>query len=666
MSNCVFALLLGVPQLPAQGQSLSTGETQGPSTGRGQTATPFTISQTNKQPYPQPDLQPAPLFLSATAAQIERLDAAVLTVDRAKSPERKINTLRRLAKAYSAIDEQARAVQMLDQAVLIAEQSLLATVRTAPNNTAPNNSEGTGQSDTDQSANSQSDTDQSATGQSEMEEAIAQQLEQTTEPAILARRYIRLTARIASDYSSIGETEAAQSLLEKATDELALTLSNRFTGGALGDLAEAYALIDDPDITPAGLATLLELVTNADLPIGGNGRPFVPIELITAYGQLGDAAVANEGLSKLLEITLNRLDAEGNSGRFSLEKLSAFATAYGKQNNVEAATQLLTQSMALVRNSDKNYKSRFYQLADIAAAYGYLGDTAAAEQGLAEIVEIVQTTDSLSAADLPAEGLSEAQELFVTFTRIYDDIAPLTAVAIAHGQLGNLSQAQEILDALSARLQVFDESSNLLLLEALAQTYQKIGDVPGQQAVLQQMFDNVPKLRRESAPGLNIADVTPGYLGIGALLKGYVEIENDAIAQKNLKILEDFFKEIRFDERGFSGQLSDLAAAVIARGDEEAAHRLMTEAVEIVGTPADQLIPDDPRFNVTRAGMENFAQAQNFTVLSRLARNYSGIQNEQLKAAGLEALRKVAADKLTDPERKAEMDDLITQSYAGI
>lgn len=154
-----------------------------------------------------------------------------------------------------------------------------------------------------------------------------------------------------------------------------------------------------------------------------------------------------------------------------------------------------------------------------------------------------------------------------------------------------------------------------------------------------------------------------------SLWRGYVATEDDAIAQTRLSALEDFFKDIRFAEQGFSGQLSTLASAAVARGDEASAHRLMIEAMELVTTPDDQLIPDDPRFNAARAvslGGETFEQDQTVSVLSSLVKNYGTMQNEQLKAAGLEAIRQTAARKVETAERRARIEDVITWAYAGL
>ncbi|MEO0374171.1 MAG: tetratricopeptide repeat protein, partial [Cyanobacteria bacterium P01_A01_bin.17] len=563
---------------------------------------PSPIAQTN--PQPSESLSPA-----ATAEQIKRLDAAVLTVDDGSNgnPKNSIDTLHRLADAYSEIGEQARAIELLERSELIASENAAALYS-----------------------------------------------------------YPRTVARIASYYSGIGEVATAQRLLEQSVELILTSPNERLRPYAIGDIAKAYSLIDDPDTTQSGLANLLELVTDADSPLWKTRTPFAPKELIDAYRQLDDTAEANKGLSKLIEIKRQQATAtaDGTPKSLSIDTLSQFATAYSQQGNTESAEKLLDQAMELVQNSKENGR-RFYDIGKIAAAYGDLDDVAAAEQALADLTTLSQSTT----LPFEREEQAKADELRVSFARIEYDLSALLPIAIAYSKLGNRSKAQEVLTPLTERFSAFEAAGilagGLIYIEPLARTYKEIGDIQGQQAILQQVFAAVPALQKSASKGLNIADVTPGYLGIGTLVSGYLETEDDAIAQARLQILEDFFKQVRFGEGGFSSQLTGLASATIARGDEATAHRLMTEAMQLLGTPEDQLIPDDSRFSVVRVDGANFEQVQHGKVLRNMARNYGSMKGEQMRQAGLEATQQLAA-KLLKPELRSEIDNAIVRAYAGI
>ncbi|MEL6778364.1 MAG: hypothetical protein AAFO06_14005 [Cyanobacteria bacterium J06597_16] len=613
-----------------------------------QTAVSFTLAQATAQP---PATDPPTTVSSALVDQLERLNAAALTLDEEGSPEDRINRLRRLAKGYGEIGEQERALQLLNQAVLIAEQIKAPPLAVAvPDDNASDEA-----------------SDNSSEPTTATEYFAAQQAERDAEPSALAQRYVRAIARIAPDYSRLGDTKTAQNLLEQAT-ETSLTLTGRYRSGGseLDKIVKAYTLIEEADVTEAGLLTLLDLVTDLEGPAWKNSNgPYIPKGMVEGFAQLENAAVANEGLSRLYETKLAMLEAstaENKPDGLSIRTLTQFAIAHSQQNNADTAEALMAQAIEVIRNSDLGIRD-LQTIGLVAEACGYLPDAAAGEQKLAELQQIIQTVELF-----PDQGeLSEEETLMAASRDLYYQISPLASVAIAYSKLGNLSKAQAIIAPI---VDIFPaNASSILDLERLAQIYELIGDVPSQQAILKTLFALLPELKEISSSGLNISDVTPGYLGVNSLWRGYVATEDDAIAQTRLSALEDFFKDIRFAEQGFSGQLSTLASAAMARGDEASAHRLMIEAMELVTTPDDQLIPDDPRFNAARAvslGGETFEQDQTVSVLSSLVKNYGTMQNEHLKAAGLEAIRQTAARKVETAERRARIEDVITWAYAGL
>lgn len=547
---------------------------------------------------------------SLATARLARLETARQIVDRRiealepsdKTPWQPIYDLAKLARAYSEAGEHTQAVDLLNRAVEFAEQYSVDD----------------------------------------------------------GYDYPKALVQIAPYYDSIGETAAADELLKQAI-EVALTSDS--TGTMLGFVAEAYAKLGDKQVTEKGLLNIVELVTDPNSPAYNSLRGYSFGRFLEAYLQIENDAAAREGLSKLLSSRIALLEASENEDHpntLSFQTLSQFATAFGKHNDPETAKNLLAQVMERLRSNQEDERKNLYRIGIITSAYGYLGDTVAAEQGLSELMEMFRSINTFPQLDNP----TKEQQLQAIYTNLYDDSAPLSTIAAAYGRIGNIEKAQEILGAYRDRLRQIENSGNVLLFGPVVQAYEEIGDVAGQEDVLQQMFNEVPALKEGASQGVNIADVTPGYMGITTLLDGYIATPDDAIAQERLKVLEDFFRDIRYDEHAFSGQLTDLAAAALARGDEENAHRLMLDAMQLVGTPEDQFIPDDPRFNALKKG-EDFEKSQQRHVLGSIARNYGQIKDEQMRAVGLEALE-LAATRIDDAKFRADVERAITLSYAGI
>ena len=553
--------------------------------------TPLPIP-TNPAVYNPPTFPPNTLSPAATAEKIGRLDDAILTItvdsdDESRDIRRKLKLLSRVAIAYGELGEQPKALKTLAQAEQIA-----------------------------------------------------------TENADTFYSYPSTVAEIASFYTKIGDTVAAQRLLEQAI-ALSHASSNPY---AIGDIAEAYSLISPGDIAEAGLTSLVELIEEADSPLWEKRAPSVPTQLIEAYGRLENEATANRGLSRLL-------DAQAPS---SLDALIAYSVAYNQQNNTDAAQKLLAEAMESIRNHREDDGKIFFDIGKVAYGYGYLGNAPVAEQALAELVQIADSTRLFEAMEL-----SEEEELIASLRRMEYSLTSSSAIAISYSRLGNAAKAQESLAPLKERFKALAETdllaSALLYLGPLVQAYGEIDDIPEQEAVLQIMFDAVPKLQELASYGITISDVTPGYLGITAIVEGYIATDDDAIAKERLQTLEAFFKTIRFAEGGFSAQLNTLAAAAIRRGDDATAQRLLDDARQLIGTPEDQFLPDDPRFNVL-GGIE---QVQIMKVLRHMIWNYNNIKDEQVRQAGLEASQQLAA-KLLGPELKSEIDNAIVRAYAGL
>ncbi|MEL7330394.1 MAG: hypothetical protein AAGJ69_11265, partial [Cyanobacteria bacterium J06559_1] len=246
---------------------------------------------------------------------------------------------------------------------------------------------------------------------------------------------------------------------------------------------------------------------------------------------------------------------------------------------------------------------------------GYAEDKAVAQQALAEITA------------LAVSNLSSGDPI--------GPVSALGAVAIAQKQLGNLAESEQALEII---VENFGES--LYMLGGLLGIYSEMGDSPGQEAVIQQMFDKLPQLRNAR---LVVSDVTAGYAGISGLVEAYIQTTNDELAAERLALLESFFKEVEFDPLGRSGQLAIIAAAAAERDDYAAAQRLLQEATQAL------------------AADESLSERDYANAISRLAYGYSRLIDDGAKQVGLDQLQQIANDSLP-PKQNNKLAGLITRA----
>ena len=585
-------LLVSTLQLPAQAQ----------------TTVPFTASPESSNSSVDNSFSD---YSQAPEEQMQRLDAALLTLEdiaplTLESTHRKdtvatLSKLSKIAEAYSRLNQQEKAIDVIEKAIAIAKQSF-------------------------------------------------------------PEGYPYHTVQLAIGYVNIGEQGRAEALLKQSLEANLTTSSGALKLVTIASLANAYSSLGNAEVTEAGLATLVTLATDIDQPFWQNlssQRRYVPEELIRSYGQLPNSETALEALSRLLEMDMRLAESPSASGLISdlsADRLSEFAKAYEQQGDTESAKRLLEQAMLIL--SDVKGRKLSQGISNVASAYGELEDTDTAEQSLEQLTERLLTREPIFergiSPSVPEIDLPIGFYIGVDRERVYEEIEPISSIAIAYNKLGNLEKAQELTAALESRIKAlpvvpsldaevvpFEVSRAVSMLYPLSDIYKAIGDVPKQQVVLEEVFESL-------LTGEKIENVVLSEIGIGIpiLLESYQKTVDDAIAQDRLSRLETLFRQVQFAELNGPGRLIILAIAVATR-DEAAAHRLATEVMHALSS--NTLL----------------SQSERADGLSILTGIYRTMQNEQLRQEGLGALSAIATE-IIEPNLREDVEGDITRAYARI
>ncbi|MEL6815156.1 MAG: hypothetical protein AAFP03_10140 [Cyanobacteria bacterium J06598_3] len=431
-------------------------------------------------------------------------------------------------------------------------------------------------------------------------------------------RYLHSLQSIAPYYRYINADNVLLSRLQAAlqVDE---SLTHQERKSALSYLATGYMHVEDADALQQGLSAILNQLESVE-DIGGSTRYLVR-DIADSYGRLPDAAAANAGLSQLLEIALKNLeiptpDPYGNEVFFRRGQayvLGEVAKAYALQANTSEATTLLKQAVELLEGEDSFYIAQ--AVPTVAEAHGYLPNAAAAQTGLATLM------------DFTINHSNESQ---------LKQLESAAAIAIAYSQIGDREQAQQTLDTAAQLVNELNEPGHqMMFLHKLAEGYKAIGNVAAQQAKIQEAFAVIDTL----TPGEDIYSQA-----LYKLSEGYSQVTDDAIAQNLFDQLETFMRQIDAPEYGRAGALGELALVAQRRGNDENAQRLLTEAVT-------QLSPD-----------ENLALWRQRSAIRRIITGYSHLPNAAIKQAGLEQIRALAPT-LVEAESVPEIEDMIVRAY---
>ncbi|MEL6556130.1 MAG: hypothetical protein AAFQ63_22125 [Cyanobacteria bacterium J06621_11] len=512
----------------------------------------YAQSAPSASPSPSGSLIPELVSAEASSAveeQIARLDAAFLTLDNLDgefADRDRIYYLRRLAEAYSDVDEHSRAIALLDRAVEIA----------------------------------------------------------------FSAEYVdaRPLFRAISTYISIGEIEAAEALMRRvvALDPLRGTEK-------LAQISRAY-LATNAELAVFTLSQATDLLGDPS-DWAEPGFAFMDVGILAnAYGELADPA-AGEGLSHLVALTDAGIEAYGLDKYSSVVALtvSQLAVAQAKQGNSESAERLVRQALEIVREGGE----ASFIVSTVAIAYGYIEDSAVAEQVLDELMQL--TMRSLTSDDLVGSALAVGR------------------IAVAYDKIGNQAQSERALTVLSENF-----GDSLTGLDVILSIHVGMGDAARSEAVVQKMFEMLPQLET-----INVAAFPLGYSELGGLINGYLQTTDDELARERLAMLETYFKDVQFDPHSVSTQLLRLARAAMEKGDQTAAQRLLFEAVSTLETS------------------ESLEQEQYFNTISNIALGYRSLENTQARQVGLDKLQQVANDRL-DLAQRDSFNDKIIRARAGL
>ena len=292
------------------------------------------------------------------------MDAAVLTTehyDGEDADSNQIRLLRRLAQAYSALGEQTRAVELLDQATAIAQDSesrFLSPIRIVPTYIK--------------------------IGETEKAEALLDE-------AIAASDYIqtRYLLDIAAASVFTENTELAASALSQAVDYLESSAAEENSRGSVysvGSIAQAYSRLGDETAAEEGLSRLVALIdaeveTDA-IEDRSRGR------LATALSQLSIAQSeqGNTDSAEALALQAMEIIRDGEQTGYIAADVAA---AYGYIEDIDVAEQALLELTQLAMDdlSSNDPIGPVSALRAIAIADEQKGNTEKSEEALAVVTE---------------------------------------------------------------------------------------------------------------------------------------------------------------------------------------------------------------------------------------------------------------------------------------
>ncbi len=233
-------------------------------------------------------------------------------------------------------------------------------------------------------------------------------------------------------------------------------------------------------------------------------------------------------------------DIENSSYRS--EALSAIAAAYGELGDTNAALEGLKDSLKAAKDIENSYY-RSRALSAIAAAYGKLGDTNAALETLKdslkaakEIENSYSRSEVLSAiaaaygklgdTNAALEGLKDSLNAAEQIGNLYFRSRALRAIAAAYGELGDTNAALEGLkDSLNAAEQIGNSYNRSEALSAIAAAYGKLGDTNAAQERLKDLL----KAAKEIDDSYSRSEV------LSAIAAAYGELGDSNTAQERLK-----------------------------------------------------------------------------------------------------------------------------------
>ena len=304
-------------------------------------------------------------FSPAVEEKIGWLDEAVLSYDNTASEDSdsdKIYAMRTLARSYSSLGSQTRAIELLDRAVTIAQESesrYLLPVRIIPTYIE--------------------------IGEIETAEDLRSQ-------AMAPNGYIRTDylIDIVDAYSAADRQDLALATLSQAVDHLefvAATEEERSLVYSIGEFAQAYDQLNDKTATEAALSRLVVLIdSEGEAPGTGTGR--TNGQLVTALSQLS-IAQSNQGKPDVAEALVARAMALVRDGEKTGYITAEVARAYGYLEDTAVSEQALPRltQLAIEDIDSTDPIGPVSLLSAVAIAYEQIGNTAKSEAALAIVTD---------------------------------------------------------------------------------------------------------------------------------------------------------------------------------------------------------------------------------------------------------------------------------------
>ncbi len=345
---------------------------------------------------------------------------------------------------------------------------------------------------------------------------------------------LAIVIRKLDDTAAIGEGLAQIREAAQSTD----TAEEDFLGTKvylLTAVATAYGSIGEIEMASDVLVEALELAKTLEEPFKS-----WPLTFITeAYGQLGNTNAVMDGLAKTLK-EARKLDAFARTLNFT-----EIANTYQQIGEKEAASAVLDEALELALLA-KGEMFNPRNLGDIAAIYGRLGNTAKADQVIAQALK--------SAVKLGDDGWSSI-EIQITIPSLIG----LEDLAVVRGGLKR---------TLDATLKIRNPLFKSRTLIVIADAYRQSGDFSTADEILRKALKVTKTIKNPSPPQHFYVENIRGIVSV------YSQIENSAIALEGLK------QVVKFAEK-----IPRLSGQNYLSGFKSEALRMIAAAYQILGHP---------------------------------------------------------------------------------
>ncbi|MEO1393987.1 MAG: hypothetical protein AAFV90_13845 [Cyanobacteria bacterium J06634_5] len=407
---------------------------------------------------------------------------------------------------------------------------------------------------------------------------------------------------VAEGYIAIGDIVKADELLQAAIAAVDQTVSNNrlphSSSSALATIVDAYAILPDDDKRSQGLSQISASKLDPFEPSSTNS--YLLRRIAFAYGQMENTEQAIEGLNYISRIALDHIELI-QSGQIA-ENVIRRATDSDLNDPAQVNTLIdasLTSYASLLTNLSADYRQQgdfetAKERVDLALEINkpvsnrYLTYGDRMSLSLQRLLNLAQEYAQFDELAVSNQLLTEARGIAKEDENPYSWIDAHGFVAAAYYEINELAQAQVVLAEANDYAQVLLEEADSLererlaymVIDNLAEAYEKVGDVSNQQRVAFQSIDGMISIieRMESGNGLT-SEMSQAERDsfkrhtLRLLLQRYSDV---ALADENsdrLIQLEHIAKSSLLADRRIES-LRHLTVAAARQGDSETADRL--------------------------------------------------------------------------------------------